>query len=345
MREDKEIDLTVLSLAQHRQMLDQMLSIFKITPDLDLNAMKEKQTLSELTANLLRPLDETLSRVKPDIVLSQGDTTSTFAASLASAYQKIPFGHIEAGLRTYNYNHPFPEEINRVLVSRLSSLHFAPTELSKSYLLKEGIQESSILVTGNTVIDALHWILKRPSSFPIKRDPSKKLVLVTLHRRENWTGLEEICQALHDLAESNNGIEILIPVHLNPKVRPVVQKMLGNHKHIILTEPLGYVEFITAMKEACLILSDSGGVQEEAPSLGVPVLILREHTERMEGVHAGFCKLIGTAYKSIIEEASKALNDPSWKESLKERPSPYGDGQAASRIVSRVKSFCRETER
>lgn len=340
MKKDPEIELTVLSLAQHRELLDQMLRAFEITPDLDLNIMKTNQSLPELTANLPIPLDTTFKNLNPDFVLAQGDTTSTFMTSLACAYRKIPFGHVEAGLRTYNFDHPFPEEMNRVLITRLSALHFAPTQQSEQKLLREGIPSSTIFVTGNPVIDALQWILQKPHRLPIKLDPKKKLILITLHRRESWHQLPEICQIIRKLADKYaSSAQFLLPVHPNPNVSKIVHKILGNHPQILLTKPLDYVDFIAVMKQAYLILSDSGGVQEEAPALGVPVLVLRHHTERTEAVDQGFCRLIGTDPAVIFKHADEIISDSSIRQKMVSQVSPYGDGHAAERIVSHVKHY------
>lgn len=338
LKQEKDIDLTVLSLAQHRELLDQMLELFKITPDLDLNIMKKKQSLPELTAHLPLPLDEALEKTKPDLVLAQGDTTSVFMTSLASAYRKIPFAHVEAGLRTFNFDHPFPEEMNRVLISRLSALHFAPTKLSEAFLLKEGIDPKKIFVTGNTVIDALKFISKQSLPKDPRVDSNKKLILVTLHRRENFDQLDSICQALKKLAERED-VQIFLPVHPNPHVKEQVFKLLGNISAIILSEPLDYLHFISLMKEAYLILSDSGGVQEEAPALGVPVLILREFTERPEAIASGQSLLVGTHKEKIIAESLKLLNSSSERSKMVQAESPFGDGHAAQKIVGHIKEF------
>jgi UDP-N-acetylglucosamine 2-epimerase (non-hydrolysing) len=340
MKIDPEIKLTVLSLAQHRELLDQMLATFEITPDIDLNIMKKNQTLPELTANLPVPLDNTLKEINPDFVLAQGDTTSTFMTSLACAYRKIPFGHVEAGLRTYNFEHPFPEEMNRVLISQLTALHFAPTKQSELRLLKEGIPQDKIFITGNPVIDALKWILKRPHHLPIQLDPGKKLILVTLHRRESWDTFPGICRTIRKLAdEYSTEIQFLLPVHPNPNVSSIVHEVLDNHPNIRLTEPLDYVDFVAVMKKAYLILSDSGGVQEEAPALGVPVLVLRKHTERTEAVDQGFCRLVGTDPQAILQHAREIISNPLVRALMVSQKSPYGDGHAAQRIISHVKDY------
>lgn len=340
MKKESDIELTVLSLAQHRELLDQMLDTFSIVPDIDLNVMKKNQTLPELTAHLPIPLDHTLAKINPDIVLAQGDTTSTFMTSLACAYRKIPFGHVEAGLRTYNFDHPFPEEMNRVLISRLSALHFAPTKQSEKRLLREGIPKESIFVTGNTVIDALHLILQKPHELPLTIDPDKKLILITLHRRESFGVLPEICDAIRQLADQYaSEVEFVLPVHPNPNVSKVVHDVLGNHPSILLTPPLNYIDFVNLMKKAYLILSDSGGVQEEAPALGVPVLILRKLTERMEAVDLGFCRLVGLDPKEILMQAGEIIAQPQIRAKMVSQESPYGDGHAAKRIIHQVKAY------
>ncbi len=338
LKSDKSFDAPVLSLGQHRELLDQMVSVFKIDVDVDLNIMKPNQSLTQLTSDLLIPIERTLLEIKPDLVLAQGDTTSTFVMGLACAYAKIPFGHIEAGLRTYNYLHPFPEEMNRVLVSRLSTIHYAPTELAKQNLIREGINPNSILVTGNTVIDALFEILsKNPLPYP-DIDPSKRLVLITLHRRENWYKLPEILKALIQLSRDFSDIQFLIPVHPNPNVRHTIHSTLGKLKAFHLSEPLDYITFIATLKKATLAISDSGGIQEEAPSLKVPVLVAREFTERTEAIDAGVAKLVGTDYEPIYKAAHELLSDEKKRQAMIKEVSPFGDGHAAERIVNNLKS-------
>jgi len=340
MKKDPDIELTVLSLAQHRELLDQMLETFEIVPDIDLNVMKKNQTLPELTAHLPVPLDHTLTKLNPDFVLAQGDTTSTLMTSLACAYRKIPFGHVEAGLRTYDFNHPFPEEMNRVLITRLTALHFAPTKQSEVRLIKEGIPKQQIFVTGNPVIDALQFILKKQHTLPLKIDSRRKLILITLHRRESFGVLTEICGAIRQIADKfSSEVEFVLPVHPNPNVSKVVHDVLGNHPHIHLTHPLNYVNFIFLMKKAYLILSDSGGVQEEAPALGVPVLVLRKLTERTEAVEQGFCRLIGLEPKEIIQQTEEIITHPEIRAQMVSQESPYGDGRASERIIHHMKAY------
>lgn len=339
MKSDPSIELTVLSLGQHRELLKQMLDLFGIVPDIDLHIMQENQTLPQLTANLAVPLDETLARVSPDFVLAEGDTTSTLMTSLACAYRKIPFGHVEAGLRSDDYDNPFPEEMNRVLVSHLATLHFAPTERGEKNLLREGIRKETIFITGNPVIDALHWILKKHGRIDPRVDPHKKLILVTIHRHENWDQLIEICRAIGDVVDRNQEIQVIWPVHPNPHVSEQIREVLDRHPRILLCQPLDYVQFVTMMKHSYLILSDSGGIQEEAPALGVPVLVLRKRTERIEAVEQGFCHLIGTEYAAIVACTQELLDHPERREKMIGWQSPYGDGKAAERIVHHVKEY------
>lgn len=328
----------VLATAQHREMLDQVMAFFDIVPDIDLNIMKPNQNLTELTARLLVELDKVLLEEQPDVVLAQGDTTTVFAMALACFYRRIPFGHVEAGLRTWDIQNPFPEEANRVLAGRLTRWHFAPTESSKDNLLREGISATDITVTGNTVIDALLMTAQKDLKIGVDIDPKKRLILVTSHRRENFgEPIKNICSALKTLAERNSDIQILYPVHPNPNVHDVAHAMLGDIDNIILCKPLDYAPFIAAMKRAYLIISDSGGVQEEAPALGIPVLVLREETERPEAVDMGVVKLVGPNQQRIIDEAQQLLDDASAYETMARGVSPYGDGKGAARIVEVLK--------
>lgn len=325
----------VLATAQHREMLDQVLELFGIRPDVDLNVMESDQKLPELTARLITALDHSLEREHPDVVLAQGDTTTVLATALACFYRRVPFGHVEAGLRTLDMDYPFPEEMNRTLAGRLASLHFAPTETSKDNLLREGIPSSRIHVTGNTVIDALLQVAAKDIPVPVELDPGKRLILVTAHRRENFgPPLLDICRALRTLADHYEDVQILYPVHLNPNVSRVVHRELGDHPRVTLCPPLDYGPFVTAMKRSTLILTDSGGVQEEAPALGKPVLVLRAETERPEAVAEGVVKLVGPAYEAIVSEARRLLDEPAAYAAMAKGASPYGDGKAAERIVA-----------
>lgn len=334
-------EVRVLATAQHRNMLDQVMKFFDIVPDIDLNIMKPNQTLTELTARLLLELDKVLLDEQPDVVLAQGDTTTVFAMALACFYRRIPFGHVEAGLRTWDMQNPFPEEANRVLAGRLTRWHFAPTQSSKDNLLREGIADQDITVTGNTVIDALLMTAAKDLVLDIELNSDKRLILVTSHRRENFGApFKNICRALKVLAERNQDVQILYPVHPNPNVKDIAYEVLGDVPNIILCEPLDYSPFIAAMKRSYLIISDSGGVQEEAPALGIPVLVLREETERPEAVEMGVVKLVGPNYDRILEEAQILLDDPQAYKAMARGVSPYGDGKGAQRIVNVLKEFC-----
>ena len=325
----------VLVTAQHRQILDQVLDVFGIKPDLDLNIMRPNQGLTSLTARLLVDLDDALAMDIPDLVLAQGDTTTVMATALACFYRKIPFGHLEAGLRTGDMSNPFPEEMNRVVTGRLARWHFAPTESARKNLLHEGVDPQTIHVTGNTVIDALLSVADHLPEIGIPIDPAKRLILVTAHRRENFGNpFLEICSAIQQLAEANPDVQILYPVHPNPNVRTVAEKLLAGRPRVILCSPLDYLPFVGAMQRSYLILSDSGGVQEEAPALGKPVLVLRNETERPEAVEAGVVKLVGPDCKRIVREAQRLLDDQTYYRSMSKGISPYGDGKAAGRIVA-----------
>jgi UDP-N-acetylglucosamine 2-epimerase (non-hydrolysing) len=334
LKNECNINVRVLATAQHRNMLDQVLNFFGIKADIDLNIMRPNQALTELTARLLLELDDVLQAERPDVVLAQGDTTTVMTVALACFYHHIPLGHVEAGLRTWDMQNPFPEEANRVIAGRLARWHFAPTESSRQNLLREGVRDADIVVTGNTVIDALLMAASKELEIGIALDDAKRLVLVTSHRRENFgEPFSNICRALRTLAEQNSDIQVLYPVHPNPNVKEVAHDMLGDCSNIILCEPLDYAPFIAAMKRAYLIISDSGGVQEEAPALGKPVLVLRDETERPEAVEMGVVKLVGPNYQRIVTEAQLLLDDSSAYAEMARGISPYGDGKAAGRIV------------
>jgi UDP-N-acetylglucosamine 2-epimerase (non-hydrolysing) len=327
-------DVRVLATAQHRHMLDQVMSLFQIEPDIDLNIMRPNQALTTLTARLLLELDKVLLSEKPDVVLAQGDTTTVMAVALACFYHRIPFGHVEAGLRTWDMQNPFPEEANRVIAGKLARWHFAPTESSRQNLLREGIMDSDIVVTGNTVIDALLMTAAKDLELGIELDPEKRLVLITSHRRENFgEPFRNICLALQTLAARNPDVQFLYPVHPNPNIKDVAYEMLGDSSNIHLCAPLDYAPFVAAMKRSYLIISDSGGVQEEAPALGKPVLVLRDETERPEAVEQGVVKLVGPNYDRIVEEAQRLLDNESAYQAMARGISPYGDGRSAERIV------------
>lgn len=334
LKDSPNIDCRVLATAQHRQMLDQVLEVFDIVPDIDLDIMRPNQALTTLTARLLLDIDDVLLAEAPAIVLAQGDTSTVMTIALASFYHRIPFGHIEAGLRTWDITNPFPEEMNRVIAGRLASWHFAPTESARQNLLREGIADNEIIVTGNTVIDALQSVAESSPEIGVELDDSKRMILVTAHRRENFgEPIKVICRAIRTLVERNEDVQVLYPVHPNPNVQSVAHEMLGDHSRIVLCQPLDYLPFVGAMQRAYLILSDSGGVQEEAPALGKPVLVLRSETERPEAVEAGAARLVGSDYDKIVEETQRLLDDESAYRKMAKSISPYGDGHAAERIV------------
>ncbi|MBR9873071.1 MAG: UDP-N-acetylglucosamine 2-epimerase (non-hydrolyzing) [Vibrionaceae bacterium] len=330
--------------AQHREMLDQVLELFEITPDYDLNLMKAGQTLNDVTARIVQELKPVLQEFQPDVVLVHGDTATTFAASLAAYYEQIEVGHVEAGLRTGNIYSPWPEEANRRLTGVLTNYHFAPTETSKENLLRENFAPENIFVTGNTVIDALLMVKDKiesdsdlsatlASQFPFL-DESKKLILVTGHRRESFGGgFERICEALAQTAKQHSNVQILYPMHLNPNVREPVNRILGDVENVLLIEPQQYLPFIYLMSRSHIILTDSGGIQEEAPSLGKPVLVMRDTTERPEAVAAGTVKLVGTDVEKITASLDSLLNDEEAYKEMSFAHNPYGDGKACQRIL------------
>lgn len=355
-RQTDRFSVRVCVTAQHRQMLDQVLNLFEITPDYDLDIMKLGQDLYDVTGDVLTGLKSVLRKERPDILLVQGDTTTTMAASLAAFYERIPVGHIEAGLRTYNKFAPFPEEVNRRMTSVIADLHFAPTDKSKQNLINEGVSDKAIWVTGNTVIDALFLALEKinvgnlgpgiehdlvarypqlenvftpapPTPYPLR------LILVTGHRRENFgSGFENICLALKEIAQQHDNVEILYPVHLNPNVQEPVRRILGKVNNIHLIEPVEYLPFVYLMKRSYIIITDSGGIQEEAPSLGKPVLVMRKTTERPEAVDAGTVKLVGTDRHRIVSEADELLTNSEAYKAMSLANNPYGDGNASASI-------------
>jgi UDP-N-acetylglucosamine 2-epimerase (non-hydrolysing) len=336
-RHADSIESRVCVTAQHREMLDQVLKLFGIIPDHDLNIMQDNQSLASVASSALSGVDEIITVEKPDWILTQGDTTTAMIASLAGFYRGVKVGHVEAGLRTWNRHHPFPEEINRKVADAVADLHFAPTEEARSNLLREGIAEDTIKVTGNTVIDALLQVAKLPCEWDsgqlaaVPRD--KRIILVTAHRRENFgKPLLSICRALAELA-ARGDVTIVYPVHLNPNVADVVRGELGSTRGVVLLEPLDYLPMVHLMKASYLILTDSGGLQEEAPGLGKPVLVMRETTERPEGVAAGTVKLVGTDTAKIINEVNVLLDDGSSYLRMAQAVNPYGDGKASQRIV------------
>jgi UDP-N-acetylglucosamine 2-epimerase (non-hydrolysing) len=333
--------------AQHREMLDQVLHIFDVAPDYDLDLMKNDQTLFDITCSCLTEIGDVIKREKPNIVIVQGDTTTTFVTSLAAYYHQVMIGHVEAGLRTGNKYSPFPEEINRKITSVIADIHFAPTQKSKNNLLLEGIPEDRIVVTGNTVIDALLWVREKISERKEYHELSnidfqKKIILVTGHRRENFgQDFINICQALREIAIRHSNTEIVYPVHLNPNVRKPVFDILSGINNVKLIEPLGYEPFVYLMDRSYFIISDSGGVQEEAPSLGKPVLVTRNTTERPEAVEAGTVKLVGTDKETIVSEAERLLGDHRYYSQMSGIQNPYGDGYACERIVSALAEYLK----
>jgi UDP-N-acetylglucosamine 2-epimerase (non-hydrolysing) len=334
----QEFHPVICVTGQHRKMLDQVLSIFRIKPDIDLNLMEENQSLDSLTANAIRKLTEALTKTSPGLVLVQGDTTTAMAAALAAFYQRIPVGHVEAGLRTHDRYNPFPEEINRNLISVLSSYHFAPTKKAVAALLREGINKNNIFLTGNTVVDALQMITKGRATAHFRGLRKKKIILITAHRRENFgQPFENICNALKEIAARNPDIEIVYPVHMNPNVAGPAHKILNHRDRIKLVQPLEYLDLVELMKKSYLVLTDSGGIQEEAPVFGKPVLVLREETERPEGIEAKVAKLVGTDKTRIIRETELLLHNRKAYLKMANAVSPYGDGKAAKRIVKIIR--------
>ncbi|MGH0609167.1 UDP-N-acetylglucosamine 2-epimerase (non-hydrolyzing) [Bacillus cereus] len=334
----EKIESIVTVTAQHRQMLDQVLSIFGITPDFDLNIMKDRQTLIDVTTRGLEGLDKVMKEAKPDIVLVHGDTTTTFIASLAAFYNQIPLGHVEAGLRTWDKYSPYPEEMNRQLTGVMADLHFSPTAKSATNLQKENKDESRIFITGNTAIDALQTTVKETYSHPVlEKLGNDRLVLMTAHRRENLgEPMRNMFRAIKRLVDKHEDVQVVYPVHMNPVVREIANEILGEHNRIHLIEPLDVIDFHNVAARSYLMLTDSGGVQEEAPSLGVPVLVLRDTTERPEGIEAGTLKLAGTDEETIFGLADELLSDKEAHDKMAKASNPYGDGRASERIVEAI---------
>lgn len=344
LNEDPQIQSVLCVTAQHRQMLDQVLELFELTPDYDLNIMKPNQTISMITANVLTGMEPVLQKEKPDMVLVHGDTSTTFVTALAAFYQQIPVGHVEAGLRTYDKYSPFPEEINRVLTGHIAALHFAPTERNRQNLLAENIDDSDIVITGNTVIDALLQVANKEYEFEDETlanidFENKRVIAVTCHRRENLgENMEHIFSAIRDIAAEFDDVEIVYPVHMNPKVRETASAILGESANVHLIEPLQYQPFTNLMAKSCFIVTDSGGVQEEAPSLGKPVLVVRRETERPEALEAGTVKLAGVDRDTIYSMMKQLLTDPASYDAMAHAANPYGDGKACDRIVAALKA-------
>lgn len=339
LQKDKKIETIVCVTGQHREMLDQVLTTFSIQPNYNLDIMKNKQSLTDITANILQGIDSVLDYENPDVVLVHGDTSTTFATGLASFYKGIPVAHIEAGLRTHDMHSPYPEEFNRQAVGLFADYHFAATQEAADNLIAEGKPKESIYVSGNTVIDALKTTVNQHYQHPeIEWAKDSRLILVTAHRRENiGEPLENIAKAILKIVEDNEDVKVIYPVHLNPKISEIIQPIIGNHEQIRLIDPLEVTDFHNFIDHSYFVMSDSGGIQEEAPSLGKPVLVLRDTTERPEGVAAGTLKLIGTNYEDIVRETQQLLDDKVAFETMSKASNPYGDGYASERIVSILK--------
>lgn len=351
LENSRQFKIITTITAQHRQMLDQVLKLFKIHPHYDLNIMQNGQTLTDITSKVLKGLNEILEIEKPDLVLVHGDTSTTFASSLAAFYHQVPIGHVEAGLRTYNKYSPYPEEMNRKLTTCLTDLHFAPTRTAKKALLREGINPESIVVTGNTVIDALYHIVKEDFDFESASLKTidyrnRKVILVTSHRRENLgEPMRNIFTAIKEIVMVNEDIEVVFPLHLNPKVRELAREVLGGFPRVHLIDPLDYESFTNLMNKCYLVLTDSGGIQEEAPALGKPVLVLRETTERPEAIQAGTVKLVGTNKDTIVNETNLLLRDFKEYRKMANAVNPYGDGRASNRILQAVLKYFSLTDK
>lgn len=355
-KQPKRVETVVCVTGQHREMLDQVLKIFDIKPDYDLNIMKQGQDLYDVTARVLTGMRDVLKEVKPNVVLVHGDTTTSTAAALAAFYQQIPVGHVEAGLRTHNIYSPWPEEMNRLLTGRLATYHFSPTPLSHNNLIKESVDDRNIIITGNTVIDALYWVVDKiknnkeldneledilsKAGYDVNRlNNGKKLVLITGHRRENFgDGFINMCTAIKDLTVKYPDLDFVYPMHLNPNVRKPIHEVFGENlsglKNMFFIEPLEYLSFVYLMEKSSIVLTDSGGIQEEAPGLGKPVLVMRDTTERPEALDAGTVKLVGTDYNKIVNEVSSLIDDKAAYEKMSKAVNPYGDGLACGRIVN-----------
>jgi len=339
-------EVKIVATEQHKELLEQMLNVFCLNPQIKLSLMKENQSLSELTSSAINKLNEIFQKEKPDLVLAQGDTTTVMATAVVSFYQKIPFGHIEAGLRSGDLFNPFPEEFNRIVADRVATFNFAPTDKAKLNLIREGVDPKTIYVTGNTVIDALFYTLENLIKEKSYRNnigmnlDNQKLILITLHRRESFgEPLKEICEALKEVALMRKDIKIVYPVHPNPNVRKTVFDSLSNIQNILLLEPLDYVNFVGLLRESYFIITDSGGIQEEAPALGKPVLVVRDKTERIEAVEHGVVKVIGRKKETIVKEVLTLLNDEAEYKKIAKGFSPYGDGKASKRIVKIIENY------
>ena len=345
-RHKSEIESVICVTAQHREMLDSVLDTFHITPDYDLNIMKKGQTLDSVTGTILHGLNEILEKEKPDMVLVHGDTTTTFASALSAFYHKIPVGHVEAGLRTHNLYSPYPEEANRQMVGTIAELHFTPTMQSLKNLLQENKDPEKIYVTGNTAIDALRTTVKKEYDSPaLQWAGNSRIILLTAHRRENWGApLQRVFTAVNKITEKYPDVRVIYPCHMNPTVRGLADQMFGDNDHVRVIEPLEVTDFHNLIKKSYLVLTDSGGIQEEGPSLGKPVLVVRETTERPEGVEAGTLKLVGTSTENIIRQVSRLLEDEMEYERMSKAENPYGDGHASEKIVNAIMRYFRSKE-
>ena len=354
----KDFETTVVVTGQHREMLDQVLELFEITPDFDLDIMKQGQDLYDVTSRVLLGMRDVLKTVEPNLVFVHGDTATSTAAALAAFYQQIPVAHVEAGLRTHNIYSPWPEEMNRLITSRIATIHLAPTELSRENLINEGIKDEAISITGNTVIDALYWVVEKIKKDSLLEDKlrnellhsglgydvtrlskGRKLILITGHRRENFgDGFKNMCEAIRDLADKYKDVDFVYPMHLNPNVRSSIQSVFGglNLSNLFFIEPLEYLSFVYLMSKSHIVLTDSGGIQEEAPGLGKPVLVMRDTTERPEAVAAGTVKLVGTSYTKIVSEVSLLIDSAEYYTEMSHAVNPYGDGKACDKIVAIV---------
>ncbi|MDD4028105.1 MAG: UDP-N-acetylglucosamine 2-epimerase (non-hydrolyzing) [Caldisericia bacterium] len=343
-RNDSSFQTKVIITAQHREMLDQVLELFSIQEDYDFNLMKERQTLESITTGVIDKLSQVILQENPDMIFVHGDTTTTFAASLSAFYHHIPIAHVEAGLRSYDMQNPFPEEMNRTLCDQITSLHFCPTKQAKENIVQSSVQSSLLYVTGNTVVDSLLWVVSHiQNTHPSLLEQSaanEKRILVTLHRRESWgQPIESVCNALRDIVLQNSDVRVIFPVHKNPVVRESVFSCLGDLANVNLVEPMDYIHFVAEMKNAYLILSDSGGVQEEAPTFGKPVLLTRSVTERPEGIRCGVVKLVGTQYNNVYKELHSLIHQTSYYQAMVTSENPFGDGQASQRIQNQVRQY------
>lgn len=346
LREQSWADVRVVATEQHRELAADVFDLFGIEPDIELDLMRHGQSLSALTARALAALDRGFAELAPDLVIAQGDTTSVMAVAMTCFYREIPFAHVEAGLRSFDLQNPYPEEFNRIVASRIARLHFAPTEQARRNLLGEGVPDAKVFVTGNTVIDALHWAAAHNPEMPLATGEGSRLLLMTVHRRENFGApLRDVCRAVRSIVDEYPDVEIIWPVHPNPNIRPVAEALFGDAPRVHLIEPMRYRHFVGALKRAYLVLTDSGGVQEEAPALARPVLVLRRTTERPEAIEAGVARLIGTNSEDIVAHVRDLLDNAASYQAMARAVSPYGDGRASARIVQTIRDTFVDRER